>query len=449
MTSASDASDRATPVTCRSGRQIDGSRCGRYREATATALGVVVYLMATQTGLAALASGAILSPFTRLRRLLDGIEPGHSRPIELTIGEPREVMPSFVAERLFESAPLLGKYPPIRGTDDLRGAIAAWLERRFNIVGGVDPTREIVPVNGSREGLFFACLPAAGRKTVNGTPAILMCNPYYSAYIGGALAIGAEPVLLDATAASHHLPDLDALAQDQDLLSRTVAFFLCSPSNPQGAVASPAYLLRAIELARAHDFILIADECYSEIYTGEAPVGALQVAAVTPERFRNVVVFNSLSKRSNLPGLRSGFAAGDASFIDMFAEIRNQVAPQMPGPTQAASAAAWSDELHVAQSREAYRQKFDIADAILGLRYSYTRPAGGFCLWLDMSHFGGGSDAALTLWKRSGIKVIPGAFLAREGRDGTNPGAQYVRAALVHDPATVREALERIVTVLA
>ncbi len=173
------------------------------------------------------------------------------------------------------------------------------------------------------------------------------------------------------------------------------------------------------------------------------------MASTTPERYRNLVVFNSLSKRSNLPGLRSGFCAGDATFLEAFAEFRNMCAPQVPGAIQHASAAAWSDEAHVEAARTAYREKFAIADEVLGTRFGYRRPAGGFCLWLDMSHIGGGEKAAVTIWKSFGVKVIPGAFLAQRGRDGTNPGANYVRIALVDKPAVIREALERIVQVAA
>lgn len=396
-----------------------------------------------------LTSGAIVSPFTQLRRLLNGIEAGHAKPIELTIGEPREAMPDFIVAKLNEAAALYGKYPPIRGSDELRVAISEWLSRRYAISGSVDPANEIVALNGSREGLFFACLPAVGRKAVKGRPAILLCNPYYSAYVAGALGAGAEAVYLNATAATGFLPDLDEIARDATLLARTCALFINSPANPQGIVASRAYILKALTLARAHDFMLFLDECYSEIYTAAAPVGGLEVAAATPERFKNLVVFNSLSKRSNLPGLRSGFCAGDATFLDAYAEIRNMCAPTVPGPVQHASAAAWRDEAHVEAARAQYREKFAIADTVLGTRYGYTRPEGGFCLWLDMSQFGGGSDATVTLWKRMGVKVIPGAFLAQTGRDGTNPGANYVRVALVQDPATIREALERVVSVLS
>jgi aspartate/methionine/tyrosine aminotransferase len=401
------------------------------------------------SGLAALANGAVLSPFTQLRRLLGATPAGHANPIDLTIGEPHEAMPAFVTQKLLEAASSYAHYPPIRGTPELRGAISAWSGRRYGASAALDPDREVLPINGSREGLFLAALPAAGRKQVRGRPAILMCNPYYSAYIGGALAADTEPVYLNATQATGHLPDLDALATDKALLERTVALYLCSPANPQGAVASPAYIARALDLARTYDFLLFFDECYSELYTGMPPTGALQVAAATPERFANLVVFNSLSKRSNLPGLRSGFCAGDQRFIETFAEIRNMVAPQVPGPTQHASAAVWADEAHVEANREAYRRKFDVCDRVLGSQYGYRRPAGGFFLWLDVSNFGGAGQATVTLWQRAGVKVLPGAFLAQAGRDGTNPGANYVRLALVRDPATVGEALERFVIVLA
>ncbi len=205
----------------------------------------------------------------------------------------------------------------------------------------------------------------------------------------------------------------------------------------------------ALALARKYDFMLFVDECYSEIYTGEPPTGGLQIAAATPEKFKNVVVFNSLSKRSNLPGLRSGFAAGDGDFIETLAEIRNITGPQMPGVIQHASIAVWSEEQHVAVIRQAYRQKFDLCDEILKGRFGYKRPAGGFFLWLDMSHLGGGVEATVTLWKRAGVKVVPGAYLSQPNREGINPGEKYVRVALVHPSATIREALERVVSLQA
>lgn len=405
--------------------------------------------MSATNGLEALAQGVILSPFTRIARLLDGMAPGHEKVIEMTAGDPKETAPGFVIDKMAEVEHLLGTYPKIRGSDDLRGAIAAWIGRRYGLADQIDPAREIHPVNGSREGLFYAALPAVGRKRVEGRPVVLLPNPFYHSYLGATFATNCEPFFLNATEATGHLPDLDALERETDILNRTVAFYLCSPANPQGAVADAAYVQRALELARRYNFMLFFDECYSEIYAGEPPTGGLEVAAKTPERFRNIVVFNSLSKRSNLPGLRSGFAAGDGDFLETFAEVRNLTAPQMPGIVQHASAAVWSEEQHVGVIRQAYRTKFDICDELLKGKYGYRRPAGGFFLWLDVCQFGGGEEATVTLWKRCGVKVVPGAFLAQPGPDGVNPGANYVRVALVHDAATIREALERIVSTLS
>lgn len=403
-------------------------------------------------GLADLTRGVVLSPFTRTRRLLADIAPDLKpgmEPIDMTIGEPREEMPGFVVDKIKAAEASFAKYPPIRGSDELRKAIAGWIERRYNIPGGIDPAREVHPVNGSREGLFYAALPAVGRRELAERPAVLLPNPYYAAYIGAACAANAEPVYLNATTATGHLPDLDELARDQALLKRTVAFYLCSPANPQGAMADRAYITRALELARAYDFMLFSDECYSEIYTRDAPIGALEVAAGTKERFRNLIAFNSLSKRSNLPGLRSGFCAGDGDFLETLAEVRNVIGQQMSGPIQHVSAAVWAEEQHVTVIRQAYRTKFDICDEILGNRFGYSRPQGGFFLWLDVSALGGSVDATVTLWKRCGVKVLPGAYLAQPGRSGENPGENYIRVALVHGPALTREALERIVSVSA
>jgi N-succinyldiaminopimelate aminotransferase len=403
-------------------------------------------------GLQALADGAILSPFTRNNRMLEGIPAGHAKPIIMTAGDPKETMPAFVLDKMKEATDSLGLYPTIRGSDELRGAIATWIGRRYGIAGKIDPKREVHPLNGSREGLFFAAMPAVGRKRLGPgvRPAILMPNPFYQAYLGAAYGTNAEPVFLNATEETGHLPDLDALEREPDLLARTAAFYLCSPANPQGAITSPAYIRRALALARQYDFMLFFDECYSEIYSGDtAPTGGLEVAAATDKGLKNIVVFNSLSKRSNLPGLRSGFAAGDGDFLETMAEIRNLTAPQMPGPTQHASVAVWSEEQHVSVIRQAYRAKFDLCDQMLSGKFGYKRPAGGFFLWLNMNHLGGGIDATVTLWQRSGVKVVPGAFLAQDDRHGFNPGRDFIRVALVHDLATIREALNRVVSVAA
>jgi aspartate/methionine/tyrosine aminotransferase len=390
----------------------------------------------------------IVSPFPRNRRLLDHIEPGAS-VIDMTIGEPRHAMPPFVVDVLSRTAAEFGKYPPIKGTPTLRAAIADWIGRRYRAGALIDAEKHVLPIVGSREGLFSAAFPALDRRRDIRHPAVLMPNPFYQVYAAAAISAGAEPIFLAARREHDFLPDLDALEADTELLQRTVAFYICSPANPQGTTASRDYLARALQLARRYDFVLFSDECYSEVYTETPPVGAIEAAAHLGGGLANLIVFNSLSKRSNLPGLRTGFAAGDATFIESFAEMRNVSAPQMPLPIQHVSEAVWREETHVEASRQGYREKFALADRILGNRYGYRRPGGGFFLWLDVSQFGGSEAATVTLWKRSGVKVLPGAYLARDVAGASNPGADFIRVALVHDTKTTEAALERIIDVLA
>ncbi len=388
-------------------------------------------------------ASAIQSPFGRLAALLEGIEPGQP-PIDLSVGGPRHPYPGFLLEKLAESEAGFGQYPAIRGTDALRDAIAGWLIRRYpDLQGEIDPAAHILPLCGTREGLFYAVFPAVRRKSGTARPAALIPNPFYQTYAAGALAAGAEPIYLSAGRESGFLPDLGAL--DEALLARTAVLFLCSPSNPQGAVADAAYLRDAVALARAHDFMLFADECYAEIYTGDPPPGTLAAAHASAGSLSNVAIFQTLSKRSNLPGLRSGFCAGDAAFIDALALLRNVAGPQLPLPIQHASAALWRDDLHVEANRALYREKFELADRLLAGRFGYRRPAGGFFLWLDMSGHGGGEAATKTLWKDCGVKILPGAYLAQTGSDGSNPGADFVRIAMVATREDTQEALTRLV----
>jgi N-succinyldiaminopimelate aminotransferase len=269
------------------------------------------------------------SPFVRLRELLGDARPGKPA-ISLAVGEPQHGVPSFVGPVLAAHIEEFGRYPMNKGLDELCQAIAGWLSRRFSLPRAIDPANEVLVLNGSREGLFLAAIAAAryvgGRR---GTPAMLIPNPFYAAYAAGAVAAHCEPVYLPATAETGFLPDLDALSED--LLARTVAFFIASPANPQGAVADLSYLARIVALARRFGFLVFSDECYSEIYTRDAPAGVLEAAA--PD-FANVVEFQSLSKRSNLPGLRIGFVAGDRKFLARFLELRNVAAPQVPIPAQ-------------------------------------------------------------------------------------------------------------------
>jgi N-succinyldiaminopimelate aminotransferase len=383
------------------------------------------------------------SPFVRLRELLGDTTPGKPA-ISLAVGEPQHAVPSFVGPVLAAHIEEFGRYPMNKGLDPFCAAAAAWLGRRFALPRPLDPATEVLVLNGSREGLFLGAIAAerwvSGRA---GRPAILMPNPFYGAYEAGALAANCEAVYLPATSANGFLPDLDSLSDE--LLRRTVAFYLASPANPQGSVADPGYFKRLVALAQRFGFLLFSDECYSEIYTGRAPTSALEVAGAD---YRNVVVFQSLSKRSNLPGLRVGFVAGDRRFLADFLDLRNVASPQVPLPAQRVAIAAYGDEAHVEENRRLYKMKFDLADQILGGRYGYRRPAGGFLLWLDVSAHGGDEAVTLRLWREAGLRVIPGRYLARDQADGSNPGAGYIRVAMVQDQETTAEALHRLVGVL-
>ena len=383
------------------------------------------------------------SPFVRLAELIADTKPG--KPvIDLGVGEPKHGVPAFVATVMAAHINEFGRYPRNEGTPQFRHAVAEWAARRYKLGRVPDPNREVLVLSGSREGLFLGAI-AARRHVANcsGRPAILIPNPFYAAYSAGAVASDSEIVYLPAKRETGFLPDLDAL--DGALLRRTVAMFLASPSNPQGAVADLTYLQRVTAMARRYGFLLFSDECYSEIYTQSAPPGVLQAAG---DQFENVVLFQSLSKRSNLPGLRIGFVMGDRRFIAKFLELRSVAAPQVPIPSQEVAIAAYRDELHVDANRDRYREKFDLADQIIGDRYGYRRPAGGFFLWLDVSALGGSEVVAAKLWREAGVRVLPGRYAARDQDDGSNPGADYIRVAMVHDKETTAEALHRIVAVL-
>jgi len=382
------------------------------------------------------------SPFVRLNELLSGAEPGKS-VINIAVGEPQHPIPPFVGPVLDAHLKDFGRYPANQGTDRFRKAVSDWLSGRYALPRALDPASEILVLSGTREGLFLASIAAKRWVKPRQRPAILIPNPFYAVYAAGAVAADCEPVYLDATSQNGFLPDLDALAPE--LLARTVAFYLASPANPQGSIADAAYLKRLIALARQHGFIVFADECYSEIYGKDKPPGMLEHAG---SDFANVIVFHSLSKRSSLPGLRIGFAAGDKTFIKPFLDLRSVAAPQVPVPAQEVAIAAYGDETHVEENRALYRAKFDLADQIIGNRYGYKRPPGGFFLWLDVSQQGGSEAVTLRLWKEAGLRVLPGKFAAREQADGFNPGENYIRIAMVQDREVTAEALHRLVAVL-
>jgi aspartate/methionine/tyrosine aminotransferase len=384
--------------------------------------------------------------FRRLALLLEGVPPAPGRaPLDLSIGQPMHPVPELLVETLQANAHLWGRYPPVLGTAAFREAAVGWLTRRYRLPEGVlDPERHVLPCAGTKEALFMIAQVVVPERKAGRRPAVLLPNPFYNVYLGAAAMAGAEPVLLSVTAATGHLPALDQLSPD--LLERTAAFYLCSPSNPQGAAADLQYLQRLIGLARRHDFLLVVDECYAEIYTRSAPVGAVEAAIGSDGGLDDLVVFHSLSKRSSAAGLRSGFVAGDPEVLAAFARLRSYGAAVQPLPIMAAATALWQDERHVVESRALYRAKFDLADHCLAGRYHYVRPDGGFFLWLDV---GDGETVTRRLWAEAAIKVLPGAYLGRADASGHNPGARAIRVAMVHDLETTEAALAGLVERLA
>lgn len=379
-------------------------------------------------------------PFERLNQLKAGIVPPADRThIALSIGEPRHPTPALITEALMEHLHGLAVYPTTRGGDALRTTIARWAERRFALAGGLDAQSQVLPVNGTREALFaFAqAVVEPGRDT-----AVLMPNPFYQIYEGAALLAGAEPVFLNTTADTGYAPDFDAVTPDQ--WQRCQLLYICSPGNPTGAVLDLETLQKLIRLADAHDFVIASDECYSEIYLDEdrPPPGLLQAAAAMGRHdYRRCVVFHSLSKRSNAPGLRSGFVAGDADILRDFLLYRTYHGCAMSLAVQAASEKAWQDETHVLANRDAYREKFAAVLEILQPALPVQAPPASFYLWPEVP----GSDTgfARELFAREHVTVLPGSFLSRDTEAG-NPGRNHVRLALVAPLEDCIEAARRI-----
>lgn len=380
-------------------------------------------------------------PFERLRALLAGATPtAHLPLIPLQIGEPRHAAPKFVAQALFDNAAGLGQYPLTAGSPPLRLAIAQWLSRRFQLpAGAVDPETMLLPVTGTREALFAAVQAIVDRESSQ--PLLLMPNPFYQIYEGAALLAGATPMYLNSIAANGYLPDLESVSAEA--WNRCQLLFLCSPGNPTGAVMPLDYLRRALELAERYDFVIASDECYSEIYLDESrpPPGLLQAAhAAGHGRFERCLVFHSLSKRSSVPGLRSGFVAGDPDIIKPFLLYRTYHGCAMPLPTQVASALAWSDEQHVIENRRLYQQKFAEMLPILQPVMQVAMPDAGFYLWPEVA-----DDERFTreLFEQQHVMTLPGRYLSRDTADG-NPGRGHVRLSLVASVDECREAALRI-----
>ncbi|MCK5423723.1 MAG: aminotransferase class I/II-fold pyridoxal phosphate-dependent enzyme [Emcibacter sp.] len=381
-------------------------------------------------------------PFPRMRSLLAGITPRDTTAaLNMSVGEPQHDVPSFVTDILHRERASYNKYPPVQGIDVWQQAVAGWLTRRNGLGRGMVGKDHLLPLSGSREGLFSIGLVAISRQKNGEIPLVLSPNPFYQPYAGAALSAGAETL---------YVPGNSYADLPEDILKRTALAFICNPSNPEGHIASRDYLERMVMLARKYDFTLVSDECYSEIYDDRPPIGILDVchkmAGRNPDNpFQNVVVFNSLSKRSNLAGLRSGFMAGDPAIVAETLRMRTYGGAPMPLPVQVASAAAWNDEGHVEQNRALYRQKFDLAEKYLDGRFSFRRPVGGFCLWLEV---GDGEVACRKLWQEAGIKTLPGSYLARSDAEGYNVGAPYIRLVLVHDVKLLEPALEKIAKTL-
>lgn len=380
------------------------------------------------------------STWPRLRHLLDGHAPG-ADPIAMSIGEPRHAFPPWVGEVLSAHIKEFNSYPPNDGTPELLNAIAGWVSRRYSVELQLD--RQIMALNGTREGLFNAAIALCPETTRGGgLPAVLIPNPFYQVYALGALAAGAEPIYVPATAETGFLPDYGSL--DPKLLDRVEIAYLCSPSNPQGAVASREYWADLIELAERHDFKVFADECYSELYREDPPIGAVQVATemgASPER---VLIFNSLSKRSNLPGLRSGFVAGGPENIKRIKQLRAYAGAPLPYPLQRVAEKVWADEAHVDENRALYIDKYRMADAIFADVPGYQPPQAGFFLWLPAED---GEQSALKLWRETGVRVLPGAYLGADA-GGTNPGKDYIRVALVAEKQELQGGLNKLRTCL-
>jgi N-succinyldiaminopimelate aminotransferase len=385
-------------------------------------------------------------PFQRLTDLLAGTAPrANLPPVAMHVGEPQHQPPAFVREIVDCGQGTWNRYPPLNGSPEFRAACADWLTRRYKLKpGSLDADAQIAPVAGTREGLFQAALVAITPGNGNGAaPLALMPNPFYQVYYGAAVMAGAECAFLPATRATGFLPDLDAI--DEATLSRAAIFYLCSPANPQGAVADLAYLKKALSLARQHNFLLVSDECYGELYGDVPPPGALEAAAALGGGLSNLIVFHTLSKRSSAPGLRSGFAVGSPETIARFNRLRAFSCAATPTAILDAATALWRDEEHVEANRALYRAKYDIADKLLAGRFGYYRPGGGFYLWLDVVD---GEAATRRLWSEAGIKVLPGAYVTRPDPQGRNIGKPYIRVALVHDLETTEAALTRMAAVL-
>jgi len=382
-------------------------------------------------------------PFQKLRDLFSGIQPSPAlSAINLSIGEPKHATPDLIKTTLTENLAGLANYPTTLGSAELRGAISSWLVRRYGIPA-LDSDKEIVPVNGSREALFaFAQAVVDPRNN----PVVISPNPFYQIYEGAALLAGAEPYYLNTSPENGFR--MDYASVPESVWQRTQLLYVCSPGNPTGKVMNLDDWREVFALADKYGFVIASDECYSEIYFDEAnpPLGALQAAHKLGRDYTNLVMFSSLSKRSNVPGMRSGFVAGDAAILEKFLLYRTYHGCAMNPAVQAASAAAWNDEKHVQENRRLYREKFDAVLPLLKNVLDVEMPDAAFYFWARTT--GSDTDFAVRLHRECNVTVLPGSFLAREAH-GANPGAGFVRIALVASLNECLEAARRMQTLSA
>ena len=383
-------------------------------------------------------------PFQRLAELTRGVTPPAGKSaIRLSMGEPQHAAPPFVLEALTGSLKGLSRYPVTQGSLELRETIAAWANRRFKLdKAPLDALKHVLPCAGTREALFSIAQAVIDRRAHSQQPVVLMPNPFYQIYEGAALLAGARPYFLNTVAQNHYRMDFSRVPEE--IWEQVQLVYICSPANPSGTVLQHADFAQVLELAEKHDFLIAADECYSEIYLDEdrPPPGLLQVAHdLGVDDYRRCLVFHSLSKRSNLPGLRSGFVAGDSLVLAQYLSYRTYQGCAMPPPTQAASISAWSDETHVRANRDQYRAKFDAVLEILAPVIQVERPEASFYLWPQTSQ----DDETFTrgLFARENVLVLPGSYLSRDAQ-GINPGRNRVRLALVASLQECVEAARRI-----
>ena len=384
-------------------------------------------------------------PFEKLAQLKTGCTPPTNLThIALSIGEPKHPTPGFITEAVIEHLHGLSNYPTTAGTLELRHTIAAWLDKRFQLAGNIDAATQVLPVNGTREALFAFAQAVIDRTQQ--TPLVVMPNPFYQIYEGAAILAGAHPYFLNCTADTDFIPDFDAVPSE--VWGRCQLLYLCSPGNPTGAVIDQTTLIKLIKLAHQHNFIIASDECYSELYFDETqpPVGLLQAAVTAGYKdLSRCAVFHSLSKRSNSPGLRSGFVAGDAKVIKDFLRYRTYHGCAMSPFTQAASMVAWNDEQHVINNRQLYREKFEAVIAILSPVMNVSLPKASFYLWAETTL--SDTEFARLLFDEQNVTVLPGSFLARDNNN-INPGSHRIRMALVAPIEECIDAAHRIVKLI-